>query len=152
MSYAIHFNAMLMHEDEDLPEPVLRYLQLGILDDQGYSGIVIDYCGGGSWDDLYYLHGEQVEPEDVAPDDEEAQDELDGDDYEAYLTSHYPGLVEAIGAEGKRLYDYREGPAGEYPVALPPLLAHRTAPTDELISSPLSLLSPVAGHHTSFDA
>lgn len=136
MSHAILWNATLRDPspgslDPDSPEPaVVRYLQVGRSDPEGFSGRILDYCGGGAWDDIWVLRGERLTPEllDLEEDDDDA--------YEEAIEAAYPGLVEAVTEQLYALIEWREGGAGDVPAARPALRAQaRAQGADALLSN-----------------
>ena len=149
---AILWNATLQGTDRDAAgRLVVRYLQVGVTGPHGFSGVVMDYCGGGEWDDLYYFEGEALEPESIGIEDEEEADECGADEYEEWLEAKIPGLTDAVGAACKALYEHGEGDT-VYPVAGPDLLqVIGDTPSDEtLYSNSPGALPPVDGFNTSF--
>ena len=78
----------LANDDE---ASVLRYLAIGFEEDGKFTGLVLDYAGGGAWGDLYMLAGQR----DAGADAEELTD-LDDDELEERMELARPGLMERI--------------------------------------------------------
>lgn len=149
----ILWNAKLQGTDRDeAGRLVVRYLQVGVVGPHGFSGHVLDYCGGGEWDDLYYFEGEELDPESIGIEDEEEADECGADEYEDWLEQQSPGLLDAISAARETLFDLAESDS-VYPVAGPALLeVIGDDPSDEtLYSNAPGALAPVDGFNTNFD-
>jgi len=41
----------------------IRYFMHGTTCDKGFSGVIIDYMGGGNWDEFYFINGMNLEEE-----------------------------------------------------------------------------------------
>lgn len=65
----------------------VRYLQIGIQNEKGFSGRIYDYVGGGEFQDFFYLHDEDVDS---------GEESLDYEEQTEVISEVYPWLVDAI--------------------------------------------------------
>ena len=85
--YKLSFNLYL---DAENNPTIVRYFQIGIQDENGFTGLIADYVGGGTYqDDFIYLHNKMLSDYDNKA-LIEIQDRID----EAEV--HYNGLFDEI--------------------------------------------------------
>jgi hypothetical protein len=88
--YNILTNIFFQEHLDNKNEVMIRYFQIGVQNENGFTGIVGDFVGGGMFDDGFvFLDGELV-------DCDEQQRSYDYDEKEGFVEEKYPNLYSSI--------------------------------------------------------
>lgn len=63
----------------------IRYMQAGLMTRKGFTGLVTDFCGGGQYQDFYFMDGKEMPDTDY-----------DMGSIEDTLEETIPGIIDAI--------------------------------------------------------
>jgi len=98
-TYKIGTDVMLEGQDSEVytnskaqkgESVIVRYLAAGVMEKGRFSGLILDYDGGGSYGDHVVLNGREV-----CSIEDDGEETYDTDALQAHLDSFYPGLVKA---------------------------------------------------------
>lgn len=85
--------------------PEIRYASIGINSKTGFDGVVVDYVGGGGYDEFHYINGKEL----INPDDS-TEDEF----FEEFARIHGTDALRDLNAKGKHTITWDA--EGLYPI------------------------------------